>query len=380
MDQEKEKQVDSMLAKLDKQYGKGTAFFGKDSGKNQVDIERWKISSPSISYVLGGGVPKGRIIELYGPEGGGKTSMATYLAGEVQKQGGLVAIEDMEYSFDLDYAKSMGLNSDEIIFSQPESGENALSIAETFANDGVDLVIIDSVSALTPQAEIDGDMGASHMGLQARLMSQACRKLASVLGRKKCNIIFINQIRMKIGVVFGNPETTSGGMALKFYSSIRLEVRKGDWLRKGEGGEPYGMVTRVKATKNKTAPPFRKADIEIVFGDGFQLDKEYFDFAVEYKLIDKSGSWYSIGNDRLGQGKANAVQALQDNPEEWKFDEMKKMVNKILSGDVDSSEEPKDRKREKAETVSKPDPPPINYVTEGEDPRKKKRGRPKKES
>lgn len=316
--------LDQLLTNMHKEYGKESIRLGGDFDP----IARWSLSSPLISYILGSGTPKGRIIELYGPESAGKTSLACYIAGEIQMAGGRVAYIDAENGADLEYAETLGLDRESLLFSQPDSGEQALNMVHDMVSSGLlDFIIIDSVSALTPQAEIDGDMGDQQMGLQARLMSKAMRKLNGICNKTETTLLFINQIRHKIGVMFGNPETTSGGNALKFYSSVRLEIRKVEFLVKGSD-EPYGVRTRIKSVKNKTAPPYRKGEIDIIFGKGIQYRKEYVDFAVTHGIIDKSGSWYSYKEDRLGQGKDNVVQHLTENVDIYL--EIKDKVDAIL--------------------------------------------------
>jgi len=321
--------LEKTLKELDKKFGKGSVFIGSDAEEKFRSIQRWKIDSPLISYILGGGIPKGRIIELYGPESSGKTTLATYLGKQVQDQGGKVAVIDAENSYDLEYARNVvGLNTDDIVFSQPDSGEQALEIAETLAATGeIDYIIIDSVAALTPLAELEAEMGDQQMGIQARLMSKACRKMRNILSTKNCTIVFINQIRMKIGVMFGNPETTPGGKALKFFTSIRLEVRKVEFITKGSD-EPTGIKSRLKSVKNKTSPPFRKGEFVIDFFKGIDSTSEYVDFAVQYDIIEKSGSWYSYNGNRLGQGKDNVVKEFLQN--EKLFKEIREKVNFYL--------------------------------------------------
>ena len=331
--------LDKLITQLEKAHGKGAVQYGNTySGTN---IERWPVSSPLISDILGGGLPKGRIIEIYGPESSGKTSLACYLAGEAQKAGEIVEYIDAEFAAELDYAKTMGLDREKLLLSQPNSGEESLQIAlETIESGLVKIIIIDSVSALTPQAEIDGEMGDQQMGAQARLMGKGLRKLVPVCGKMGATIIFINQIRMKIGVMYGNPETTSGGQALKFYSSVRLEVRKVEFLTKGQE-PPYGLITRITAKKNKTAPPYRKGEAKIIFGEGFQYNEEYIDFAVKYDIIRKGGSWYTLSDDKRKdferiQGKENVVAYCVDNPEYLVY--IKNRVEQVLHP-IDENEE-----------------------------------------
>lgn len=343
--------VDDLYADIQKEFGKESVFVGNDY--HGYSVQRWDISSPLISHVLGGGLPKGRIIEIYGPESSGKTSLACYLAGEVQKQDDrVVAYIDAEHGADLDYAKTMGLDSDKVLFSQPDSGEEALGIAEREINSGlVSVIIIDSVAALTPQAEIDGEIGDQQMGLLARLMSKSMRRIRAACGRNNCTMLFINQIREKIGVMFGNPEITTGGRALRFYASTRLEVRRVEFLTKGTES-PHGLVTRITAKKNKTAPPMRKGEIKIVFGKGIQFLEEYVDFGVEYGIVEKSGAWYTYKGER-GQGKENFVDLLQLTPE--LSEKLMTAVNKVMSPSLKEEKEQKytPPKRETKKKTSK---------------------------
>ena len=312
---DKMKAVESARAQLEKQYGKGTLMkLGESKKEFNADV----IPSGCIllDAALGlGGYPRGRILEIYGPESSGKTTIALHAIAEAQKMGGIAAFIDAEHALDPVYAKKLGVNTDELWVSQPDSGEQALEITESLVRSGgVDIIVVDSVAALTPQAEIEGDMGDAHMGLQARLMSQALRKLTSIISKSKTCLIFINQIRMKIGVMFGNPETTTGGNALKFYTTMRLEVRKVETLAKS-GEEASGNKVRVKVVKNKMAPPFRKAEMEIEFGSGVSAAGSLIDAAVEYEVIQKSGSWYSFNDEKIGQGRDNAKEFLKSNPD-----------------------------------------------------------------
>lgn len=334
--------LDSLMFKFQKDFGKGTIQLGTsfvDEG-----IPRWSVSSPRISYVIGNGLPKGRIIEIYGPEASGKTSLACYLAGEVQKAGDKVMYIDAENAIDLSYAQTFGLNREELLFSQPNDGEQALDIAIASAESGlIKLIVIDSVAALTPLAELEGGMGDQQMGLQARMMAKGLRKLGAVTARNLVTVIFINQIRMKIGIMFGNPETTPGGKALRFWSSIRLETRAIEFLSKGKD-EPYGMKTRLTSKKNKTAPPMRKGELTILFGDGFQVHSEYVDFAVLFGIIDKAGSWYSYKGTQIGQGSDNVVAYLKSNP--LIFEEIKASVKGHMGkGRVEVAPEPETKTR-----------------------------------
>ena len=313
MNPEKLKALQATLDKIEKDFGKGTIMKMGDQPKWEVSV----IPSGSIAldHALGiGGYPRGRVIEIYGPESSGKTTLAIHAIAEAQKTGGIAAIIDAEHAFDRTYAKKLGVNVDTLLISQPDNGEQALEIADHLIRSGaVDIVVIDSVAALTPKAEIEGEMGDSKMGLQARLMSQALRKLTANISRTNTCCVFINQLREKIGVMFGNPETTTGGNALKFYASVRVDVRKTTQLKDGE--EATGNHVRVKIVKNKMAPPFRKAEFDIVFGEGISLVGEIIDLGVEYDIIKKSGSWFSYNDTKLGQGREFVKQLLLDNPE-----------------------------------------------------------------
>ncbi len=312
---DKEKALEAARLQIDKQFGKGSLMQLGQSTKD-LTIEAIPSGSILLDAALGiGGYPKGRIIEIYGPESSGKTTLALHAIGECQKQGGIAAFIDAEHALDPIYAKNLGVNTDDLWVSQPDTGEQALEITESLIRSGaVDVIVVDSVAALTPQAEIEGDMGDSHMGLQARLMSQALRKLTAVISKSGTCLIFINQIRMKIGVMFGNPETTTGGKALKFYSSIRLEVRRIETMSKGTE-DAIGNKVRVKIVKNKVAPPFRKVELEIIFGKGISALASLLDGALQFEIISKSGSWYSYGEERIGQGRENAKLFLENNPE-----------------------------------------------------------------
>lgn len=307
--------IEAARAQIDKNFGKGSLMkLGESSIAKNVEV----IPSGSIllDEALGvGGYPKGRVIEIYGPESSGKTTLALHAIAEAQKAGGIAAFIDAEHALDPVYAKKIGVDIDNLWISQPDSGEQALEVAESLVRSGaIDIIIVDSVAALTPQAEIEGDMGESHMGLQARLMSQALRKLTGILAKSKTTIIFINQIRMKIGVMFGNPETTTGGNALKFYSSVRLEVRKIETLSKGSE-EYIGNKIRIKIVKNKVAPPFRKVELDLYFNEGISHVGGILDAAVKYDLIEKTGAWYSKGGEKIGQGRDNALNYLKENPD-----------------------------------------------------------------
>jgi len=320
--------LESALAQIEKQYGKGSVMKLGETQSN-MNIETVPTGSISLDIALGlGGVPKGRIIEIYGPESSGKTTVALHMIAEVQKIGGIAGFIDAEHALDPVYAKNIGVDIDNLYISQPDNGEQALEITETMVRSGaVDIVIVDSVAALVPKAEIDGDMGDSHMGLQARLMSQALRKLTAVVGKTQCIVVFINQLREKIGVMFGNPETTTGGRALKFYASIRLDVRRIESLK--QGGEVIGNRTRIKVVKNKIAPPFKEAEFDIMFGKGISKEGDVLDLASDIGIINKSGAWYSYNDNKIGQGRENAKQFLVDNPEI--FDEIYQMVREKYS-------------------------------------------------
>jgi len=314
MDDNKKKALAAALGQIEKQFGKGSVMRLGDSG---VDMEMGVISTGSLSLdmALGvGGLPRGRVIEVYGPESSGKTTMALQVVAECQKTGGAAAFIDAEHALDPVYAGKLGVDIDELMVSQPDTGEQALEITDMLVRSGaVDVVVVDSVAALTPKAEIEGDMGDSHMGLQARLMSQALRKLTSNIKRSNTMVIFINQLRMKIGVMFGNPETTTGGNALKFYASVRLDIRRIGAIKRGD--EVIGNETRVKVVKNKVAPPFKQAEFEILYGEGTSLEGELIDLGVKLGMIDKAGAWYSYNDERIGQGKDNSRIFLKQNPQ-----------------------------------------------------------------
>lgn len=311
---EKLKALDAAISQLEKQYGKGTVMKLGDPG-SQMNVETIPTGSLSLDIALGlGGIPKGRIVEIYGPESSGKTTVTLHMISEVQKRGGIAGFIDAEHALDPVYAKNIGVDIDNLYISQPDNGEQAMEIAETMVRSGaVDIVVVDSVAALVPKAEIDGDMGDSHVGLQARLMSQALRKLTAVISKSNCTVVFINQLREKIGVMFGNPETTTGGRALKFYSSVRMDVRRIESLK--QGGEVIGNRTRVKVVKNKIAPPFKEAEFDIMFGQGISKEGDILDLAVELDVIVKSGAWYAYEGNKIGQGRENAKQYLRDNPQ-----------------------------------------------------------------
>ena len=313
MDDNKKQALNAALSQIDRQFGKGSVMWLGEKTSDH-DIEVISTGSLGLDIALGvGGLPRGRIVEIYGPESSGKTTLTLQVVAECQRKGGVAAFIDAEHALDPVYAEKLGVNLDELLISQPDTGEQALEIADMLVRSGaVDMLIIDSVAALTPKAEIEGEMGDQHVGLQARLMSQALRKLTGNLKRSNTLAIFINQIRMKIGVMFGSPETTTGGNALKFYSSVRLDIRRVGSIKKGD--EVMGSETRVKVVKNKVAPPFRQADFEILYGEGICRLGEVIEFAVKLNLIEKSGAWYSYQGNRIGQGKENARQYLTDNP------------------------------------------------------------------
>ncbi|RJK99355.1 recombinase RecA [Paracoccus aestuarii] len=311
---DKQKALDSALAQIERQFGKGSIMkLGKDSPV--AEIEATSTGSLGLDIALGiGGLPKGRIIEIFGPESSGKTTLTLHVVAEEQKKGGVCAFVDAEHALDPQYAKKLGVNLDELLISQPDTGEQALEIVDTLVRSGaVSLVVVDSVAALTPKSEIEGDMGDMQMGSQARLMSQAMRKLTASIGRSNCMVIFINQIRMKIGVMFGNPETTTGGNALKFYASVRLDIRRTGAVK--DRDEVVGNSTRVKVVKNKVAPPFRQVEFDIMYGEGISKVGELIDLGVKAGVVEKSGAWYSYGDERIGQGRENAKQFLRDRPE-----------------------------------------------------------------
>ncbi len=311
--EEKLKALEGALTQIEKAYGKGSVMKLGDSGAN-MNIETVPTGSLSLDIALGlGGIPKGRVIEVYGPESSGKTTVALHMVAEVQKRDGIAGFIDAEHALDPVYAKKIGVDIDNLYISQPDNGEQALEITETMVRSGaVDIVIVDSVAALVPKAEIEGEMGDSHMGLQARLMSQALRKLTGVISKSNCSVIFINQVREKIGVMFGNPETTTGGRALKFYASVRMEVRRAESLK--QGGDVVGSRAKVKVVKNKIAPPFKEAEFDIMFGQGISKEGDILDLAVKENIIEKSGAWYAYQGAKIGQGRENAKTYLRDNP------------------------------------------------------------------
>ncbi|MDO5539717.1 MAG: recombinase RecA [Eubacteriales bacterium] len=313
MKDDKMKALEAALSQIEKQFGKGSVMKLGDSGKN-MNVETIPTGSLSLDIALGlGGIPRGRIVEIYGPESSGKTTVALHMVAEVQKRGGVAGFIDAEHALDPAYAAKIGVDIDNLYISQPDNGEQALEITETLVRSGaVDIIIVDSVAALVPKAEIDGDMGDSHVGLQARLMSQALRKLTAVISKSNCVVIFINQLREKVGIMFGNPETTTGGRALKFYSSIRLDVRRIETLK--QAGEVIGNRTRIKVVKNKIAPPFKEAEFDIMFGQGISREGDVLDLAANLGVINKSGAWYAYNDAKIGQGRENAKIYLKENP------------------------------------------------------------------
>jgi len=315
MDEQKKKALAGALSQIERQFGKGSVMRMGDASAAAADIEAISTGSLTLDIALGiGGLPRGRVVEIYGPESSGKTTLTLQVVAECQKRGGTAAFVDAEHALDPVYARALGVNVDDLLVSQPDTGEQALEITDMLVrSSAVDVVVIDSVAALTPKAEIEGEMGDSHVGLQARLMSQALRKLTANIKRSNTLVIFINQIRMKIGVMFGNPETTTGGNALKFYSSVRLDIRRTGAIKKAD--EIVGNETRVKVVKNKVSPPFRQAEFEIMYGQGISREGELIELGVKHGLVDKAGAWYSYNGERIGQGKENVKQFLRDNPE-----------------------------------------------------------------
>ena len=312
-DMDRSKAVDLAITQIEKQFGKGSIM--KLGGSEKVDVPAISTGSLSLDIALGTfGVPRGRVVEIYGPESGGKTTLALHIVAEAQKKNGIAAYIDAEHALDVTYAQKIGVKTDDLLISQPDTGEQALEIAETLVRSGaLDVLVVDSVAALVPKAELEGDMGDAQMGLQARLMSQALRKLTGSISKSKTTVIFINQLRMKIGVFFGNPETTTGGNALKFYSSQRLDIRKMTSIKNGQ--DVIGFRTKVKVVKNKMAPPFREAEFDIIFGEGISREGDVLDLAAENGIIEKSGAWYSYKGDRIGQGRDNSRIFLKDNPD-----------------------------------------------------------------
>ena len=335
---DKKRALDAAISKLEKDFGKGTVMKLGDAGA-QVQVETVPTGSLSLDIALGlGGIPKGRVIEVYGPESSGKTTLTLHMIAEVQKRGGIAGFIDAEHALDPVYAKNIGVDIDELYISQPDSGDQALEIAETMVRSGaMDIIVIDSVAALIPKQEIEGDMGDSHVGLQARLMSQALRKLTPVISKSNCVVIFINQLREKVGVMFGNPETTTGGRALKFYASVRMDVRKTETLK--QNGEMVGNRTRVKIVKNKIAPPFKEAEFDIMFGKGISKEGDILDLAASIDVVSKSGAWYAYNGDKIGQGRENAKMYLSQHPEVLNEIEAKVRAHYELDGSAKEGEE-----------------------------------------
>ena len=342
--EDKLKALDAALSQIERQFGKGTVMKLGDSSC-QMNVETIPTGSLSLDIALGlGGIPKGRIVEIYGPESSGKTTVTLHMIAEVQKRGGIAGFIDAEHALDPVYAKNIGVDIDNLYISQPDSGEQALEITETMVRSGaIDIVVVDSVAALVPKAEIDGEMGDSHVGLQARLMSQALRKLTSVISKSNCTVVFINQLREKVGVMFGNPETTTGGRALKFYSSVRLDVRRIESIK--QAGEVIGNRTRVKVVKNKIAPPFKEAEFDIMFGRGISMEGDLLDLAAEAGIIVKAGAWYAYKGQKIGQGRENAKQYLLDNKDV--YSELEVLVRDHYFK-KDDEENDKDSKNEKS--------------------------------
>lgn len=335
---EKLKALDAAISQLEKQYGRGTVMKLGDPAA-RMNVEMIPTGSLSLDLALGlGGIPKGRIVEIYGPESSGKTTVTLHMIAQVQKSGGIAGFIDAEHALDPVYAKNIGVDIDNLYISQPDCGEQALEITETMVRSGaVDIVVVDSVAALVPKAEIDGDMGDSHVGLQARLMSQALRKLTGVISKSNCTVVFINQLREKVGIMFGNPETTTGGRALKFYSSVRLDVRRIEAIK--QGGEVVGNRTRVKVVKNKIAPPFKEAEFDIMFGEGISTVGDILDMAANVDIVVKTGAWYAYEGNKIGQGRENAKQFLKDNAQICDEIEAKVRAHYGLNGDAQTKDE-----------------------------------------
>jgi recombination protein RecA len=355
--EEKLKALDVALTQIEKQFGKGTIMKLGDPSA-QMQVETTPTGSLGLDIALGlGGIPRGRVVEIYGHESSGKTTVTLHMIAEVQKRGGIAGFIDAEHALDPVYAKHIGVDIDNLYISQPDSGEQALEITETMVRSGaIDIIVVDSVAALVPKAEIEGDMGDSHVGLQARLMSQALRKLTSVISKSNCTVVFINQLREKVGVMYGNPETTTGGRALKFYASVRLEVRKTETLK--QSGEMIGNHTRVKVVKNKIAPPFKEAEFDIMFGEGISKVGEILDLAAGLDYINKSGAWYAYNGTKIGQGRENAKQFLRDNPAIMEEVEQKVRAHYHLDGSGDTKQSTPEAKTSKKtadkDTDSKP--------------------------
>jgi len=338
--EEKLKALDAAIGQIERQFGKGAVMKLGDSSAH-MNVETVPTGSLSLDIALGlGGIPKGRIVEIYGPESSGKTTVTLHMIAEVQKRGGIAGFVDAEHALDPVYARNIGVDIDNLYISQPDNGEQALEIAETMVRSGaIDIVVVDSVAALVPKAEIEGEMGDSHVALQARLMSQALRKLTAIISKSNCTVIFINQLREKVGVMFGNPETTTGGRALKFYSSVRMDVRRIESLK--QGGEIIGNRTRVKVVKNKIAPPFKEAEFDIMFGEGISSIGDILDLSASVDIVNKSGAWYAYNGNKIGQGRENAKQYLRDNPEICKEIDGKVRDHFGLDGDAKSKDQKK---------------------------------------
>lgn len=347
---DKKRALDAAIAKLEKDFGKGTVMKLGDPAA-QVAVETIPTGSLSLDLALGlGGVPKGRVVEVYGPESSGKTTVALHMIAEVQKRGGIAGFIDAEHALDPAYAKNIGVDIDELYISQPDSGDQALEIAETMVRSGaMDIIVVDSVAALVPRQEIEGDMGDSHVGLQARLMSQALRKLTPVISKSNCVVIFINQLREKVGVMFGNPETTTGGRALKFYASIRMDVRRIETLK--QSGEMVGNRTRVKIVKNKIAPPFKEAEFDIMFGKGISKEGDILDLAVSVDLVNKSGAWFAYNGNKIGQGRENAKSYLAEHPEV--MEELEKKIREHYDLDRDPASAAGEEKTEEKKATGR---------------------------
>ncbi|HHU69867.1 MAG TPA: recombinase RecA [Thermoanaerobacterales bacterium] len=345
---EKQKALDMAISQIERQFGKGSIMKLGEAG-DKLNIEVIPTGAISLDIALGvGGIPRGRIIEIFGPESSGKTTVALHIIAEAQKVGGIAAFIDAEHALDPTYAKNLGVDIDNLLISQPDTGEQALEIAEALVrSSAVDVVVVDSVAALVPKAELDGEMGDMHVGLQARLMSQALRKLAGAISKSKTSVIFINQLREKVGIMFGNPETTPGGRALKFYSTVRLEVKRTESLK--QGNDIMGNRTRIKVVKNKVAPPFKQAEFDIMYGEGISKEGCILDIGADVGIINKSGAWYSYGDERLGQGRENAKQYLKENTDlSLKIEkEIKKKCGLIISTETEEVEEESDRKEKK---------------------------------
>lgn len=354
IDENKRRALESAVAQIEKTYGKGSVM--KLGDNTHMNVETFPTGSLGLDLALGvGGIPKGRVVEVYGPEGGGKTTVALHIVAEVQKLGGIAGFIDAEHALDPVYAKRIGVDIDNLYISQPDNGEQALEITETMVRSGaIDIIIVDSVAALVPKAEIEGEMGDSHVGLQARLMSQALRKLTGIIGKTSCTVIFINQLREKVGIMFGNPETTTGGRALKYYSSVRLEVRRGEVIKKD--GEAIGNRARIKVVKNKVAPPFREAEVDLVYGIGISREGDILDLAANDNIINKSGAWYAYQGNKIGQGRENAKLFLKEHPEIMKEVEEQVRAKHITETEAEDEAETQTEKEsaQKPEALEKP--------------------------